>query len=286
MLEAAYTASTKTHADICVYRCDMFDDETGSVRSGDWALKREYLPKREPFDHRAFRSHVFQAFAGWAWDKLFKRDFVIAHDLRFQDLRTTNDMFFVFTAILQAERIITLDDVFAHQRKRLSDSLSVTREESWDCFLSALNELEVFLRGQGKYRELKRAFLNYALHFSLWNLNTLNGGAHINLYKALRNDYFIKWGLLDCPEDYFFSKDEYEQLKRIMEMPFDLYIVDCMNRYRQSYEFLRNQLEALGVKPADEAGEALNAIMNSMSFKIGRAVTYLPRKAAKFLGVS
>ena len=48
---------------------------------------------------RSFTGNVFRVFVGWAWDKLFERKFVEENHLKFQELRTSNDMLFVFSAI-------------------------------------------------------------------------------------------------------------------------------------------------------------------------------------------
>ena len=83
---------------------------------------------------RSFTGNVFRVFVGWAWDKLFERKFVEEKHLKFQELRTSNDMLFVFSAIAFAKRIEIEDVILAHQRRNNPKSLSNTREKSWECF--------------------------------------------------------------------------------------------------------------------------------------------------------
>jgi glycosyltransferase involved in cell wall biosynthesis len=261
MLEIAYNACKRQNADIGAFRCDMFDDETGAFSSGAWALRDEFLPAKQPFSWKDMPDRIFFAFVGWAWDKLFRREFVLENRLSFQALRTTNDMFFVFSALIAAERIITIDGVLAHQRRRSSDSLSVTREKSWSCFHEALDALEKYLRDRGVYGELEKCFINYCVHFSLWNLNTITGETYALLYNAIRGDYFPQWHIADRDDEFFYNKGEIGQARRIIEMPFAAYAAHMINSAR---------------KNAGARAE-LDAIKRSSSYRIGRAITYIPR---------
>lgn len=267
MLRAAYEACERQGAEICAFRCDLFDEATGKTSPAPWTLRDAYLPKGQPFSWRDMPDHLFFAFVGWAWDKLFLRSFVKENGLSFQALRTTNDMLFVFSALAAAERIITLDRVLVHQRRRAEGSLSVTRAASWRCFREALAALEDFLKARGLYTALARGYLNYCVHFSLWNLNTLYGEAYEKLYNAIRSDYFPDWGVQNFPDDFFMNPGERAQARRILEMPFSSYAAYMINGAR-----------------ADKEGGAraeLAAIKNSTSYRIGRAITYIPRLLRK-----
>lgn len=269
MLETAYAACEAAGAQIGVFRCDRFDDQTRIASSAAWALRDEYLPKKQPFSWRDMPDRLFFAFVGWAWDKLFLREFVVQNKLHHQALRTTNDMHFVFTALASADKIITMDRVLAHQRRRAEGSLSVTREYSWDCFHTALEGLGDFLKARGTYPALERCYLNYCVHFSLWNLNTIFGEAYGKLYDAIRNDYFPVWGIQNLPDDYFMNAGECAQARRILEMPFASYAAHMINGARAK-------------KATDGAARAeLDAIKRSTSYRVGRALTYLPRRLRK-----
>ena len=54
-------------------------------------------------------------FNGWPWDKLYQREYVRRLGIKYQNLRTTNDMLFVFIALACASRISTVDEVLIHQ---------------------------------------------------------------------------------------------------------------------------------------------------------------------------
>ena len=102
--------------------------------------------------------NIFKVFVGWAWDKLYNREFVLNNNLLFQEQRTSNDMLFVFSAIAIAKRIAYVDKskILVHQRRDAQESLSKTREKSWDCFYNALSALRDRLKAEGIYDETEK----------------------------------------------------------------------------------------------------------------------------------
>lgn len=218
MLEASYIKAKRDHADICVFKMDKFTEGSRHRQSCHWSLSRSQLPDYEPFTYRDLSGNIFKVFVGWTWDKLFRREFVHANGILFQSIRTSNDLFFTFTALVKAKRISTLSRTLIHQRVGIKNSLSVTREKSWDCFYQALLALREELVRVGVYEEVERSFVNYALHFSLWNLNSLSMPAFEKLYEKLVGEYFVELGVQGKDQDYFWDQEEYWQYEQIRKM--------------------------------------------------------------------
>lgn len=215
MLEKAVAAAEKWQAEFVVFRADRYYPGKNRYEDMPWAVRNSDLPPYMPFSYRQLTGNVFLSFVGWAWDKLYRRSFVEKHSLRFQEQRTTNDMLFVFSALICAKRIAVIQDVLAHQRRGAGDTLSVTREKSWHCFYDALIALRERLVREGVFWELEQDFINYSLHFSLWNLNTLAEPTHTLLRQKLCEEWFAELGIADKPERYFYNQVEYAQYKKL-----------------------------------------------------------------------
>ena len=112
------------------------------------------------------------------------------NDLKFQEQRTTNDALFVFSALVLAERICTVSEILIHRRVDTRDSLSKTREKSWDNFYHMLLALRQMLKDHGLYTEIEKDYINYALHFSLWNYNTLAEPTKTKLREKLLGEWY------------------------------------------------------------------------------------------------
>ncbi len=217
MLESAAAKLEEDQADFVVFGCDQYLNDTRKFRKITYAMRKPILPPYMPFNHRQITGNVFKAFVGWAWDKLYRRDFILEHGLSFQEQRTSNDLLFVFSALVLAKRITCLDRVLAHQRRNDASSLSNTREKSWFCFYDALCALRNMLKEHGLYGDLEKDFINYALHFSLWNLNTIAGDSYFKLYDKLKEEWFADLGIAGHGADYFYEQREYDQYACIMQ---------------------------------------------------------------------
>lgn len=216
MLEKAYLSAEEYQADFVAFNSNQYRMDLDTFVATPWVFSVDRVPEQMPFTYREITGNVFKAFVGWAWDKLYRKDFVLEHDLWFQEQRTTNDMLFVFSGLVVANRIAVVDKVLAHQRSGNGESLSVTREKSWHCFYDALIALRQRLCQEGIYKELEHDYINYSLQFSLWNLDTLAEPTHTILKQKLCKEWFQSLGIAGKPESYFNDHTEYAQFDALM----------------------------------------------------------------------
>lgn len=217
MLEEAYNCAEQYNADFVVFNSNQYFEDSDCYKDANWVVRYAELPPYQPFNRRAITSNIFKVFVGWAWDKLFSREFVLKNNLLFQEQRTSNDMLFVFSAVAVADRIayINTHEALAHQRRDSRDSLSKTKEKSWDCFYKALIALRDRLKAEGIYEEVERDYINYALHFALWNLNSLSHPTYEKLYKKLNEEWWKELGIEGKTRSYFYNKKEFLQFVKI-----------------------------------------------------------------------
>lgn len=313
MVEKMHSRAETDDTDVLVCRSDLFDCATGERSDASWSVRREYLPLQEVFASTDIRKNFFEVFVWWPWDKLYRKKFLDEVNLRFQELRSTEDLFFVCAAVLMAKRISVLDEVLVHHRTGDTNSVSNSREKSWDNFLCALEALGTFLRNKGLYDRFRRDFINYVLNFSLWHLDTLTGDSYCCLYDALRNTWFKKFGVASQNKEFWYNSNSYNRMREIMEKDLTHDLLDKINELKRSYagmtaekeklteknekyaeeitqlnEKYTGEITRLNKKYAEEnsflAAERDNlisvnsALVNSRSFRIGRGITYLPRK--------
>ena len=215
MLELAYNKAVCDKADFVVFQSDQYYTDRKEFVSVPWTLREKEIPPYTPFNHRQLTDNIFKVFVGWAWDKLYDREFVEKNHLRFQEQRTSNDMLFVFSGVAVAKRISVVKKVLAHQRRDAKDSLSKTRENSWHCFYDALSALRDRLKSEGLYDELEKDYINYALHFSLWNIRTLAEPTRSRLIEKMKSQWFSDLGIAGKPGDYFYNQKEFKEYERL-----------------------------------------------------------------------
>lgn len=281
--------------DVVVVNSDMYYDDTGEAGAGS-PFETKLLPKKKVFSGSSV-DKLFLAFVGWSWDKMFLRSFIIDNKLKFQEQKSTNDLYFVYSALIRARKISVLYDVLAHHRCNVKTSISMNREKSWECSHLALMKLKKQLISWNIYDEkMRRDFANYALTFTLWQFETLKGVAQVEFYNAFRNDWIKKYDLLE-EEKFFYNKDEYNKLKNIRKYDYNEYFNNRVFELLFENQALKNEVQLLKnqnsqlVKSCqdlthsnkilkdqnDSMEKGIQEIKQSGAYKTGMAMTSIPR---------
>lgn len=265
MLERAYATARNCGAEILVYRCNNYITEEDRYTERQNSIEAANIPEIQPFPGTAVKGNLFFTFVGWAWDKLISRQYVQENGLRFQEQRTTNDLYFTYFALAKAQRITTIDDLFAHHRIQLPTSLEATRDKSWDCFYKALIALRDGLIREKLFDHYERDFVNYSVWFTLWHLSTISWPMQEVLFYLLKHAWLSELGITGKTEDYFDNKSEYTKICKVLYEEYAEMFPEGGSVYQYKAEI------------ADLKDE-LNALHNSVSFRLGRAATFIPRK--------
>lgn len=224
MLNKVYLKAEKTKCDICVFRSSSYNNITNKITPLTYSIRDFLLPNCEVYSPNDIKKDFFKAYVGWAWDKLFNAEFVKHNNLYFQELRTTNDLFFVYSALLIASKITTVNDSLAFHRENNNVSLSHTRNKSSDCFYYALIELKNFMIKNNLYLRYEIDFINYVLNFCLWQLNTMQTDTAKVIYDKLKNKWFDEFKIETLNDNQIYRLKEYKEYQNIKNMTFDEYI--------------------------------------------------------------
>ncbi|NLP45229.1 MAG: glycosyltransferase [Peptococcaceae bacterium] len=249
MLELAYKASVDNNADIVQFFSDSYNDKNSKFEYIPNILKINNFPCKNPFSVHDIPEKIFNLGNKWAWDKLYKASFVKENNIMFQEIRTSNDMYFVCVSLVLANKIFILPNILAHQRINRSDSLSVTREKSYDCYYIALLKLKKKLVELNMYDTVKRSFVNWAIDFCLWNLNSISGLPHLKIYEQLYYYGFREFDIDDQPSYYFYNDTHFAQYLKIRATnPIDYtenYIRRNILKNQNDIELVKKNVEAV-----------------------------------------
>ncbi len=186
LLERLFDIATARNADVVVFRSQFIDWKTKITAPIPWTIREDLLPDNDIFSAQDIKFDFFRAFVWWPWDKFYNRQTIISQNVKFQEIRTSNDLFFTAAQMLLASRITILPDYLIQHTVSRESSLENTREVSWFCALEALQALKQFLVEQLLYSERKKDFENYSLSFIKWNMDTLSGDAYFKFYESAR----------------------------------------------------------------------------------------------------
>jgi hypothetical protein len=187
----------------------------------------------------------------------------------------TNDLSFVNKALVCAERITLLDEQLVTYRKGTLNNSQSTNHLSPTDFYKALCELQAFLKDKQYYDIVKKSFINLAAIGCLYNLESLSTGESFEkLYDLLQNKGLKQLEIIGIPQDFFHEEVDYQKLLSMQELTSTEFI---FNRYLNSKE------ELLKIKTATSMPE--QQLFDEKSYKIGRFITFGPRKLRKLISM-
>jgi glycosyltransferase involved in cell wall biosynthesis len=218
MLEEGYNTAITYDLDFLAYMYDIYDTENNNVISQKNNIKTEHLPPYIPYNYRQFTFNIFKIFEECTRDKMYKREFIQKHNLKFQEQLYSSNIFFVFSTVVLARRIIVIQKTLLHHYF-IENNNNINEKYIYD-FYNALLSLRNTLRVSGIYNELEKDYINYALHYCLWHYRSLKGSTQKLFGEALRTGWFHELGISNKPEAYLLNcneKNDYKLFKRLMD---------------------------------------------------------------------
>ena len=187
---------------------------------------------------------LFQNVKGWPWDKLFRREFIIANNIKFQALRTSNDGLFVYKALISASRIAAVEDDFVMHRIDNMQSLENTRERSWNCAFEMLYAIEDQMIEMECYEIYKQSFLNHVVFFVLWNLDSLKEWeAYVTFFNKVKEEYVRRFNIDNYKSDYFYDQELYKKYCMLQTCSPQQYLMMQKNELRAKTLFYAEEIQ-------------------------------------------
>lgn len=196
MLEKMCTMAIAHDADIVVCSSNRFDDSTGDSLDSWWTLNISQIPTKDVFSYKDMPDFIFSAFMGWPWDKLYKREFVEGHSLRYPHLSNSEDLYFVFLSLVKAERITIIEEPLIEHRDNRSNSVSGSRSGNpFDFYTSTCLLKEELKKDPRLFECVSWGFYNWAFDYMVWNIETMTDPGHvISNSMHLEIMLFLNWG--------------------------------------------------------------------------------------------
>lgn len=219
MAERLYQRAEETSADVCVCDGSIYLHDTDTHTYPHHYLNGELLPEKEVFNCQDIPEHIFQFTSPAPWNKLFLREFVEKHELRFQPLKKSNDVFFVYLALACAGRISTLPDRLVHYRIGNTGSLQASYASASEYyFYDALMGLRRELIRRKLFPALEKSFVNRALSTCLYHLDKITSfAAFSELIDQYKTKLLYDLGIVGHTSGYFLVKSNFYRVLRILD---------------------------------------------------------------------
>ncbi len=156
MLDRAYQTIEEKQADIVIYEykhvpSDFIHNKLEVYHS------KEYVDRycKNTFSVQTCRAYEYILWNSAPWNKLYKRTFIEGTQLTFQDLSSSNDVYFVMMALMLSERTVVLenDKVMVYVRDH-SEKGRISSNRDPMCAYKALMRIGEELVRRNKFEEL------------------------------------------------------------------------------------------------------------------------------------
>lgn len=203
--EKMVESAIETGSDVAICRSCQYDHVNKQTFSSEWVVKKAYLPERESFSPSETKGCILTAFMGWPWDKLYKTSFIFKEGLRFPLMPNSEDLYFVYLALVKATKLSIVDEVLIKHRVNRGDSVSNSRLNHPLCFYEGTVKLkEELKKNPALYSSLEWGFLNWALDYACWNIQSLpQSNERTMLVNMLFEDGFPALETQTHPLEYF-----------------------------------------------------------------------------------
>lgn len=208
-LAKAYAYAVTYTSDIVIFDAE-FTDQNGTFLQKE-TINTAPLLKRETFSAKEIPDYLYQVTGCEPWNKLFRREVIIRKGIRFQTLRTANDLYFTSFAMACVERISVLPESLVIHRIRHSGNLQTLKKDTPLDFLIALEKVKTDLCRYTLWESLERSFVNLALENCVYNYQTLHRKGRRQLIQQKKQICDIL-ELQERDESYYYNRNSYRQI--------------------------------------------------------------------------
>ncbi len=225
LAEDAYDAAKTCDADVVLFGAKHYHNPTGQYKDANWLLNSSLAPQNQPFSFRDCPDEIYRITTPCPWTKMFRRQFVLDSGLQFQLLQNSNDLFFTYSALAMAEKIVTVDKQLVYYRVGLDNNLQTTKSRHPLCFYEAYKAWHDKLAELGVLDELRHSYVNVALAGCLYNLRSqTDPDAKRTVFDKLRNEAFAALEVIGHRPEYYYSMENYSDMQLVLNGSFEDYM--------------------------------------------------------------
>ena len=160
-LEILYSEIVKCNADICLCTHNRYYETLGEKRK-TYFLKPQLMPKSQTFSAKDIPDTILQCCAINIFVKLYKREFIINSNIKFQNIKTCNDVYFNSMTLLIAKSICYINKAFLNYRYAQTNNLTATRGKTAQCIVLAWEKVIQELKNKNLFNLYKKSIYKLA----------------------------------------------------------------------------------------------------------------------------
>lgn len=159
LAEKTYQRGLETGAEIVLFDAHYFDNDTGAFIKVNPNIQTSILPNQETFSPKDTEDYMLIDFRTMAWTQLYQRSFIEKHQLRFQAVHGSDDIFFVFAAMASAKVVSALSEKLVYYRRNNRESQVGTLDYDPLTPIKVSHHLKEWLEEKELFEELFTSYI-------------------------------------------------------------------------------------------------------------------------------
>ncbi len=203
-LEALYERAKRDDLDIAISRYDIYNSRRAVFSKADEGDHIHIFENGVVSSKNEHPDYILASTAASAWNKIFKRRFVIDKQLLFlTNVKIYEDLYFTVTALSLAERIGMVPETLIHHRIHSEQARTKRIRKNYDQIIVVFLCVKEFLMKRGMYAPLYHSYLNLAASRCYKLYNVLSKDEKEELWTLLHDGKLEELGLAGRgPEDF------------------------------------------------------------------------------------
>ena len=204
-LDIMVNTAIEKQTDILIFGAYSYYD--GKKKIGGYSadkLPRKFLNKA--FSSNDIKKWIFK-FPSTAWTKLYKREFLIKNNIKFQEIHVGQDQLFFFHSMIKAQRMFLLSkNLYCYRKNRQGAVTAVKKKQNYSP-IYVFNAIEKLLKDEGVFEEYKWIFVNgYFSKATSWLgkfRDDLKAGyfeEYMELLNHIQKEYPFGWWIYFAPK--------------------------------------------------------------------------------------
>ena len=190
LLENLYLVAKEKDLDIAIADYDIYNSRKATFENAQPSEHESIFDGGAVTSKSLCPDKIFLSTNGAAWNKLFRRSFVIDKQLLFlRDVKMYEDVYFVVSALSLAERIGKISEVLIHHRIYTDQARAKMFRKHYSQALVAYLAMKEFLRQNGMFSPLSTSFLNLTASRCYRIYNVLGSDAKEHFWNMLHSEY-------------------------------------------------------------------------------------------------
>ncbi len=276
------TAAAEAHsADVVVTQRISWLGKDEGAPMRNWVAEKR-VPVNTPFSWADVPDFILNFTDGAPGGKLFRRDFVREQQLAFLELCRSEDFNFIYCAIAAAQRVVNLP-LFGYFYRQNPNGLEGTKDQTPLIFWEATELFAENLKKLPCWDHIQRSYHNNTINRVAFNLKAMNSYDGFQAVFAKFKELVPVLELERHERLYFHDTTSYDYLMSVLayDRPEDF----LHRAYKQTLvpAVQKKKPEAKEEKPQQLVPRQENLLERSVSYRIGRIITFLPRKCLGLL---